>query len=296
MTAIDDDGKTLRAMFGKPIRPIIPISSGEIAGEAQKLAGRLSISGVQPKLPLRLDGGRLVPGARDGRFILKPQTQAFRELPQNEYLCMRMGRRFGLRVAPCLLLELADGAPAFLVKRFDRFAKGRRVEKLACEDMHQILGGPDKYAGSHEQIARVIGEHGTFAPLECQRLFELTIFNFAIGNGDAHRQNFSLLTDENGTVALSPAYDLVSSRLAIPGEKEELALTVGGRRSRLRRGDFLAFAGRLGIVPEYAGRKLDELVELRGEFRRMIAGSDLSADLRDRLTDIVEARLDRLGS
>ncbi len=296
MTPIDYDGKTLRAMFGKPIRPTIPIMSGEIAGEAQKMAGGLSISGVQPKLSLRLDGGRLVAVARGGRFILKPQTQAFRELPQNEYLCMQMGRRFGLHAAPCLLLELADGEPAYLVKRFDRFAKGRRVEKLACEDMHQILGGPDKYAGSHEQIARVIGEHCTFAPLECQRLFELTIFNFAIGNGDAHRKNFSLLTDEGGTVALSPAYDLVSSRLVIPGEREELALTVGGRRSRLRRDDFLAFAGRLGIEPGYAERKLRELVALCDEYQGMIAGSELSVDLRVRLAEIVGERLDRLRS
>ncbi|MBK9305368.1 MAG: HipA domain-containing protein [bacterium] len=296
MTPIDYDGKTLRKMFGKPIRPTIPIKSGEIAGEAQKMAGGLSISGVQPKLSLRLDGGQLVPVARGGRFILKPQTPAFRELPQNEYLCMRMGRRFGLHTAPCLLLELADGEPAYLVKRFDRIAKGRRVEKLACEDMHQILGGPDKYAGSHEQIARVIDEYCTFAPLECQRLFELTIFNFAVGNGDAHRKNFSLLTGEDGTVALSPAYDLVSSRLVIPGEQEELALTVGGRRSRLRREDFLALAGRLGIAPEYAVRKLDELVALRNEYQGMIAGSELSADLRVRLAEIVGERLDRLGS
>lgn len=295
MTPIDYDGKTLRAMFGKPIRPIIPITSNEIAGEAQKLAGRLSISGVQPKLSLRLDGGRLVPVARGGRFILKPQTQTFRELPQNEYLCMLMGRRFGLRTASCLLMELADGEPAYLVKRFDRFAKGRRVVKLACEDMHQILGGSDKYTGSHEQIAGVIDTHCTFAPLERQRLFELTIFNFAVGNGDAHRKNFSLLTGEDGTVALSPAYDLVSSCLVIPGEQEELALTVGGRRGRLRRDDFLDFAGRLGIVPEYAVRKLDELAALRGEYLKMIAGSELSVDLRVRLAEIVGARLDRLG-
>jgi hypothetical protein len=114
--------------------------------------------------------------------------------------------------------------------------KSRRVEKLACEDMQQILGGPDKYAGSHEQIARAIG--------------------------DAHRRNFSLLTGEDGTIALSPAYDLVSSRLVIPDETEDLALTISGRH---------------------------------GEFVRIIAESQLSTDLRDRLADIVNARLARLG-
>jgi len=285
----------LRAMFGKAIRPTIAISSSGIALEAQKLAGKLSISGVQPKLSVRLEGDRLVPVARDGQFILKPQTQEFAELPQNEYLCMSMGQRFGLRIAPCLLLELSDGMSAYIVKRFDRYKKGRRIEKLACEDMQQILGGPDKYAGSHEQIARAIREHCTFIPLELQRLFEVTIFNFAAGNGDAHRKNFSLLTSEDGTIALSPAYDLVSSRLAIPVESGELALTVNGKRSRLRRADFLAFAAHLSIAPGFAERKIADLLDLRGMFTEMIAASQLSPDLRDGLSEILSDRLDHLG-
>jgi serine/threonine-protein kinase HipA len=294
MTRIEYDAKTLRAMFGNPIRPTIPITLSEVALQAQKLAGKLSISGAQPKLSVRLEGEQLVTAASEGQFILKPQTQEFPELPQNEYLCMQLGRQFGLNTATCLLLELADGSPAYLVRRFDRFKKGRRVEKLACEDMQQILGGPDKYAGSHEQIAEAIRRHCTFAPLELQRLFEITVFNFAIGNGDAHRKNFSLLTREDGNVALSLAYDLVSSRLAIPEETDEMALTVNGRRNHLKHDDFLAFADGLGIAPSYAEVRLADLLGISGSFEQMIADSILSAPLRQRLTRIVTGRLDRL--
>ena len=294
MATIKYDDKTLRAMFGKPIQPTIPISLNEISIEAQKLAGKLSISGVQPKLSVRLDGEKLIPVEKDGQYILKPQTQDFPELPQNEYLCMQMGKRFGLNTAQFVLLELSDGSPAYVVKRFDRFKKGRRVEKLACEDMHQILGGPDKYAGSHEQVAKVINEHCRFAPLELQRLFEMTIFNFAIGNGDAHRKNFSLLTSEDGTVALSPAYDLVSSRLVIPEEDEELALSLNGKHNRLRRADFLAFADHVGIEASYAEGKIADLLSIRGEFLKMIGKLTLTAGLRDRLKDILTERLSRL--
>ena len=133
MARIEYDAKTLRAMFGKPVRPTIPITLSEVALQAQKLAGKLSISGAQPKLSIRLEGEQLVAAASEGQFILKPQTQEFPELPQNEYLCMQLGRRFGLNVAPCLLLELADGSPAYLVKRFDRFKKGEPVETLLAE-------------------------------------------------------------------------------------------------------------------------------------------------------------------
>jgi len=294
MATIKYDDKTLRAMFGKPIQPTIPIALNEISIEAQKLAGKLSISGVQPKLSVWLDGEKLIPVEKDGQYILKPQTQDFPELPQNEYLCMQMGKRFGLNTAQFVLLGLSDGSPAYVVKRFDRFKKGRRVEKLACEDMHQILGGPDKYAGSHEQVAKVIKEHCRFAPLELQRLFEMTVFNFAIGNGDAHRKNFSLLTSADGTVALSPAYDLVSSRLVIPEEDEELALSLNGKHNRLRRADFLTYADHVGIGTSYAEGRITDLLSLRDEFLGLIGHSMLTAGLRDRLRGILTERLSRL--
>jgi len=99
MSSIDYSDKQLQTMFGKPVRPSIPISLSQISTEAQKLAGKLSISGVQPKLSVRLDGNKLLPVARNGQYILKPQTQEFAELPQNEYLCMQMGKLFGLNTA-----------------------------------------------------------------------------------------------------------------------------------------------------------------------------------------------------
>lgn len=154
MNKINYTDKQLRAMFGKATLPIIPISLEQLSVEARKLAGKLSISGVQPKLSVRLEGDTLLPVAKDGQYILKPQTQQFAELPQNEYLCMQLGRTFGLNTAESILLELSDGTPAYLVKRFDRFKKGRHMEKLSCEDMHQILGGPNKYAGSGEYISK----------------------------------------------------------------------------------------------------------------------------------------------
>jgi len=278
-------------MFGKPILPIIPITLPEISFKARQLAGKLSISGVQPKLSVRLDGNKLLPVVRHGQFILKPQTEGFPDLPQNEYLCMQMGKKFGINIANCLLLELADGSPAYLVKRFDRIKKGQKSKKIPCEDMQQILGGRDKYSGSHEQIAKVILEHCTFAPLELQRLFDLTIFNFVIGNGDAHKKNFSLITTDDH-ISLSPIYDLVSSRTVLPEETEELALTIGGRKNRLSCRDFETFAEYIKISTNYTQKSISRLIGLEDEFYRMIAASTLTQALQDRFTAIV---LDRIG-
>ena len=288
----DYSPKTLRAMFGKPLLPTLPMTLTEVAQQAQKLAGRLSISGVQPKLGVTLLGNELVPVPTEGRYILKPQTQTFNQLPENEHLCMSMGETFGLNVPGHLLLPLADGSPAYVVKRFDRYKQGSKVKKRPCEDMNQILGG-DKYGGSHEQVAKAIRAHATFPTLELQRFFELTLFSFAIGNGDAHKKNVSLLTTDD-TVALSPVYDLVSSRLVIPDEADELALPLNGRQNRLARKDFLAFAATLQLTSTFAEQRIAQLVDMQAEFARQIADSALSEEMRARLVDIVGSRLKRL--
>ena len=290
---INYDQKTLRRMFGKPILPIIPITLPEISFKARQLAGKLSISGVQPKLSARLDGNKLLPVERDGQFILKPQTEGFPELPQNEYLCMQMGKKFGINTADCLLLELADGSPAYLVKRFDRIKKGGKIKKINCEDMQQIIGGRDKYSGSHEQIAGAILEYCSFAPLELQRLFDMTIFNFVIGNGDAHKKNYSLLIKDS-YIALSQIYDLVSSRTVIPEETDEFALTIGGRKNRLSHRDFEKFAEYLKITTNYAQKRISRLISLEDEFCRMITASTLTQALQDRFTSIVVERMGHL--
>jgi len=159
--------------------------------------------------------------------------------------------------------------------------------------MQQILGGRDKYSGSHEQIAKAILEYCTFAPLELQRLFDLIIFNFVIGNGDAHKKNFSLLT-KDGHISLSPAYDLVSSRTVLPEETEELALTIGGRKKRLSRHDFENFAEHIKLSSDYTYKKFSRLISLQDEFCRMITASTLTETLKNRFTVIITRRLDRL--
>ena len=206
---------------------------------------------------------------------------------------MQMGKKFGINTADCLLLELADGCPAYLVKRFDRARKRQKSKKIHCEDMQQILGGRDKYSGSHEQIARAVLEHCAFAPLELQRLFDLTLFNFAIGNGDAHKKIFSLLTTD-GHISLSPIYDLISSRTVLPEESDELALTIGDRKNRLSRRDFESFAEHIKITTDYTQKRISGLINLQDEFYKMISASTLTQTLQDRFTVIVTERMDRL--
>jgi len=287
---METDKKVLSALFGKAHMPVINLSQREIAVKARQLAGKLSISGVQPKLSLALRSGELVPVQKCGRYILKPQTDAFYHLPENEHLCMTIASRIGIHTPPNMLLSLTDKSLAYLVKRFDRLPHDK---KLACEDMAQIIG-QDKYRGSYESMGKVIRQFCTFPKLELQYFFERVTLCYILGNGDAHLKNFSLLTRER-KVCLSPCYDMVSSRLAIPEEEEEMALTVNGRKNRIERNDLFSFGKTLGLAPSFVNDWLGKLSLRQPLYRESIDESALPQGQKANLQQIIAARLSRLS-
>ncbi|MBF0252530.1 MAG: HipA domain-containing protein [Candidatus Omnitrophica bacterium] len=202
----------------------------------------MSISGVQPKLPAVYDQKKkLYVVDPYGEYILKPQTQSFSHIPENENMCMNIAEELGIDVPFHELVEMKDGSLAYIVKRFDRDKKG----KLHQEDFSQILD-QDKYKGSVEAIAKRIKEISAVPGLDTQLFFDRVIFNYLIGNGDAHLKNYSIIYDNNGAKRLSPAYDLVSSKLVIPKE-EESAIAINGKKNNLSIKDFEAVAESLNI-------------------------------------------------
>jgi len=250
----------------------------------------MSISGVQPKLSMSRQGSRLVPVTAGGQFILKPQTERFPLLPQNESLCMNIAGLLEIETPPHGLFELRDGSPAYLVRRFDRTPDGK---KLRCEDFAQILGEDDKYTGSMERIGKRIRELSGVPGLDVQLFFERVLLNFLLGNGDAHLKNFSMLESADGGLRLSPAYDIVCSKAVIPRESD-CALTLNGKPNKIGRGDFEQFAGTLRIPPKIVGDIFGRFSQGHALIVGELSQSRLSADMQDKVRRIMEERHQRL--
>ena len=277
----------LLKMFGGK-KPIIRFSLPEIALKAQDLVGKLSISGIQPKLSVKFDKklGELVPAAEGGEYILKPQPQAFPHLPENEQCCMDIAQVLGIDVPQHCLLALTDGNFAYVVKRFDR----HDTEKIHQEDFSQILG-QDKYDGSVEQIGRKLKEVSSVPGLDVQLFFERVVLNFLLGNGDAHLKNYSINYHQDKWIRLSPAYDIVSSKLAIPDEKEESALAINGRKNRISREDFDTVAQYLQIPIKVRYEKFIDQVD---RIKALINASRLDPQEQKRFNSIVKDRYQRM--
>lgn len=277
-------------MFNTKELPKVDFSLAEISQEAQKMAGKLSISGVQPKLSVKLDRKKnlLVSVAVGGRYILKPQTQNFPNIPENEECCMNMAQALGIDIPEHCLIPLKDGSLSYVIARFDR---RRGLEKIHQEDFAQILGRDDKYKGSVEEIGRELKQISSVPGLDAQLFFERVVFNFLIGNGDAHLKNYSIFYCNEREARLTPAYDLVSSKLVIPGE-EDSALTINGKKNKLSGKDFQDLARYLNIPQKIRYEKFDRKVNIMNE---IIRNSRLDKEKQARFVDITKERFARIG-
>lgn len=264
---------------------------------ALEYATKLSIQGVQPKLSVRLTTskgeGRFECVERGGTFIFKPPHPTFAELPQNEDLTMHLATFAGIRIPLHGLIYNIDGTMTYFIQRFDRLPKGR---KLGVEDFSQLMGysRETKYDSSMEKLIAVIDKHCTFPMIEKLRLFELCLFNFIVGNEDMHLKNFSLIRREN-RVELSPAYDLVNSSIVI-NAKEEIALPLRGKRSNLKREDFVEYYGmeRLGLSPTLLQEVLKRFEECKSSWKMLIDASFLSPAMKQRYLEVIKNRFERL--
>lgn len=285
----------LESLFGSPILPRLEFSLPSLMRLATDMAGKMSISGMQEKVSLKLsdDPSRLEVAPSGGRYILKPEPTRFAFLPQNEHLTMSLARLVGIEVPPFGLFELTDGAVGYLVKRFDR---GDGERKFLMEDFCQLAGKPmrDKYDGSGELCVRILRQFASEPLIEIRKLFKMLLFSWWVSNGDQHLKNFSLFTQAGGIRRLTPAYDLICTRLPIPSDRS-LALTIGGKKSNLSRKLWLDFAGYCQIPERAAVRLLSEQAEALDPAVTLIQHSFLPDDQKAEYQAIVRENTERLS-
>lgn len=228
-----------RVFQGKKVSPYLPYNSpakDELTDELfEANQQRISISGVQEKFSVLLEKNklRLIKEGEQGQYILKPQPVAGKQpdqMPANEHLTMQIARQiFNINTAENALIFFQDGSPAYITKRFDVKEDG---SKWAQEDFASLAGRTPqthgenyKYLGNYADLFKILKDYVPAYSVEAPKLFKLILFNYLLSNGDAHFKNFSLLETELGDFILSPAYDLLNSRLHI--NDQDFALEEG---------------------------------------------------------------------
>ena len=259
--------RCIKEFYGSEEAPTLPYDLNDMEMLAKQIVDlSISVPGVQPKLSLGVikkalnDGhnGRLtVMDALEGLYILKPQNAQYEQMPENEHLSMKLAELFKIDVVPCNLIRLTSGELCYITKRIDRKADGSKIHMI---DFLQILELEDKYKGSSELLGKTIGQLSINSLLDKLRFFEITLFNFIIGNNDMHLKNFSMWLSDIGWV-LSPAYDLLNVKIILPKDDEDLALLLGGKKKKFNKEYFDKFGELLGLNSKQINGVYNKLID-----------------------------------
>lgn len=295
---IDFHSKCARKIFGNHTLPQIDIDSKQIEELAKKIINKsIALTGVQPKLSLNLINdknkqSRFTIVDLEGSYILKPASNDYINLPENEDLTMHLADLVKIKTAKHSLIRLKSGELAYLTKRFDR----KENQKISVEDFCQLSENltEHKYRGSIEKIGKLIYQYTKNSGLEAQRLFEIVLFNYLVANADMHLKNYSLIENEFNEYELSPAYDLLNTLILIPDDKEETALTINGKKNRLKIEDFDKLAKSLKISEKSLESIYKKFIKVKPKWDEFIQLSFLNDDVKLEYQEIVNNRFKKI--
>ena len=292
--------KCVRRLFGSGVIPALNYTQDELNALAKNtVLNRISVPGVQPKLSLHLERGNSRSHARltliglEGDYILKPQSPQWKNLPEAEHFCMLLAKKCKIKTAEFGLIPLKSGELAYITRRMDRETGKLRHMEDFCQILNKMTS--QKYNGSMEQIGKALRENSDAAGLDSIRYLELALFCFLTGNSDMHLKNFSLLRDEDGRLELSPAYDLVPVKVILPGDDEELALTLNGKKNRLKKEDFESLGRSLKLTPPQITKTLTRIIdEVEQNLAETLSDSFLPEEMKTAVETLIQARRDRI--
>lgn len=256
----------------------------------------MALTGVQPKISLSLnqDQGnkRLTLVGLSGEYILKPQSAEFSFMPEVEDLTMHLAKLFKIQTAQHALIRTSTGELGYITKRFDR----SKAQKIHIEDLCQLseLLTEQKYKSSYERMGEIIKRYTTNSGLDAIKYFRLVLFSFLTGNNDMHLKNFSLMHTDQG-ILFCPAYDLLNVNLIFPEDKDDLALTLGGRKRKLNRSDFNQFAMSLELSETVRDNIYKDFSKQLNHVKDMIDRSFLTDGYKKEYFRIYQSKLIQLG-
>ncbi len=284
-----------RKLFGTEVPPVISFGMNELENLALKsLSDHLGLTGVQPKISIHLEKDEKDPTHRLmivdmwGNFILKPSTKKFPQMSVVEDLTMHLGEICGLTVAKHGLVQLQDGEFAYVTKRFDRPKRGK---KLAVEDFCQLseLLTESKYSTSTEKAGKIILKYSSQPGLDAIAFFDLILFSFLTGNADMHLKNFSLMRRDD-EIVLSPFYDLLCTKILMPEDKEEMALTINAKKSKIKKDDLVVLGKSLQIMDKVLEKRFEKILKCVPEMKELIQNSFLTDDFKTNYLKVIDER------
>ena len=293
--------KCIKKFFHTEEMPVLDITKDQLEALANKTVNEgLTVPGVQKKLSLHLSSdlnARLTIVDYPTGYILKPQTEEFQNMPEFEDLAMRLAEIMGIQTVPHALIKMNDEY-AYITKRIDREITEKEIKLYAMEDFCQLSYRltQDKYKGSYEQCGRIIKKYSITPGLDMSELFLRVLGSFVMGNSDMHLKNFSLKETEPGNrqFQLSKAYDMLPVNIIMPEDKEQLALTINGKKRNIHKKEFRLLAESCEIPANAAQRMMKKICSLQARLLKQVEEAYLAEEQKEKVKELISERIEAL--
>ncbi|MCB9024773.1 MAG: HipA domain-containing protein [Bdellovibrionaceae bacterium] len=218
-------------------------------------------AGVQEKISASMISFPIHTAKKEKSYILKLNPKDKPTLIYNEFQCLQLAKKCGLKVNNAEIVFDKNKNPGLLVERFDRITdSNKKIHSIHQEDACQFLDRypADKYRLSYQDVCSGINEFATAPSIEILKALQLYLFSYFIGNGDLHGKNISLQSDfKTGRVQLTPIYDLICTYIY---KDQQMALKLDDRDSNFKRQHFVGFAKRFEINEKAVQQMMDKLI------------------------------------
>jgi serine/threonine-protein kinase HipA len=259
---------------------------------------RISAAGAQTKLMIAFVKGKMaIPrGDTPSTHIIKPNIPGYQDTVWNEYFCMTLAKKVGLTTPQVQVIYL-ENTPFYVVERYDRM----QHKRLHQEDFCQILNIPPEIKYENEGGVSLIDcfhamdqwiRAGKMPGVDKLRLLKMIIFNFIIGNTDAHGKNFSVIYQNQGIV-LAPCYDLLCTMVYSPNEKDKMAMKLGGeyQHQMIQKKHWEKLAIEMGFKPAFLFQQINRLAhDIQLQLPSMISHSTIET----KIIAFIQQQVDRL--
>lgn len=292
-TSIDNDLKILLAIGSDPIGDVQILAEGVAVNDESKVlklakdTSQLSflelreryfgttasgVPGVQDKVSSKMLNARTKTSHLE--YLVKFNPDKYPFVVENENFFLDLARQCGIRTSDFEMLTDAEGVHALRLRRWDRVGSNGKSVRLAAEDACQILNlDPyEKYDPDFIDLAWAMGRLTNSITAAGKTLFPQLVFNWLIGNGDAHAKNFSLLESETGRLKMSPAYDLLCTRYY---DDRTMALKIDGKDTGWDRAFLLSAATRMQLPVSWANQVIDKQLAVLAKVPDLILGGVL---------------------
>ena len=231
---------------------------------------RMSLAGAQHKMLIVMHEDEIYEPVGDmaSSHILKPEHSNRTYYPftvRNEFFTMALAKLCALPTPQARIRYLPEAV--YIIERFDRIGQHPNRERIHVIDACQLLNfsADNKYRMSNASSLKLIIDQCRKRALTTLQIFRWALFNFLVGNNDAHLKNLSFSALPSG-LALMPHYDLLSTIIYEGAGKHmdaELSQPMGNAKTykQVTRNDILAFAEEIGLKANIAKREIEKMIQ-----------------------------------